>query len=437
MSSILTNNGAMTALQSLKSINMNLAKTQEMISTGKSVGSAKDNSALWAISKVMESDVAGFKAISGSLALGESTVAVARQAAESVTDLLTEIKGKIVNSQESNVDRSQLQTEITALTDQIKSIVGAAQFNGLNLVNGSQTGTNAGGNVGVDILSSLDRNGTGVTSKQIGVDAQNLSTTAGTALTGSATFGTIAGGSAADSAAGTATLGVADGTATTDTVTITDFDFLTAAGAADGTEALKSTAEGVDTTLATGLVEGDSLSIKVGNNVGTYRVAAGDTQESVVAGLNSALRSAGVSDSEITLDIDTAAGTLSITNETNSEVAISFSMTRGSGALAGIDNISVTDDAGAAAALDTIETMIQSSINAAANFGSVEKRIEIQGDFISKLTDSLKSGIGSLVDADMEAASARLQALQVQQQLGVQALSIANQAPQSILSLFR
>ena len=53
------------------------------------------------------------------------------------------------------------------------------------------------------------------------------------------------------------------------------------------------------------------------------------------------------------------------------------------------------------------------------------------------LADSLTSGIGSLVDADMEEASARLQALQVQQQLGVQALSIANQAPQQLLSLFR
>ena len=51
--------------------------------------------------------------------------------------------------------------------------------------------------------------------------------------------------------------------------------------------------------------------------------------------------------------------------------------------------------------------------------------------------DAMKSGIGSLVDADMEEASARLQALQVQQQLGVQSLSIANQSPQTILSLFR
>ena len=63
--------------------------------------------------------------------------------------------------------------------------------------------------------------------------------------------------------------------------------------------------------------------------------------------------------------------------------------------------------------------------------------MQTQANFISNLTDSLKSGIGAMVDADMEAASARLQALQVQQQLGAQSLSIANQAPQTILSLFR
>ena len=81
--------------------------------------------------------------------------------------------------------------------------------------------------------------------------------------------------------------------------------------------------------------------------------------------------------------------------------------------------------------------MINRSIDASAAFGSSQKRIEIQGEFVSKLSDALKSGIGSMVDADMEETSARLQALQVQQQLGVQALSIANQSPQSILSLFR
>jgi flagellin len=105
--------------------------------------------------------------------------------------------------------------------------------------------------------------------------------------------------------------------------------------------------------------------------------------------------------------------------------------------LFGLDAINVETNSGADAALDNIETLIQNSIDAAATFGSAEGRIETQADFVSKLVDSLKAGIGTLVDADMEAASARLQALQVQQQLATQSLSIANQAPQNILALFR
>ena len=85
----------------------------------------------------------------------------------------------------------------------------------------------------------------------------------------------------------------------------------------------------------------------------------------------------------------------------------------------------------------SIEGLIQEAVDASAEFGSAQKRMEIQNDFVSKLTDSLKTGIGALTDADLEAASARLQSLQVQQQLGIQALSIANAAPNSILGLFR
>jgi flagellin len=77
-------------------------------------------------------------------------------------------------------------------------------------------------------------------------------------------------------------------------------------------------------------------------------------------------------------------------------------------------------------------------VNAAlARLGSGAKKFTIQQDFISKLIDTLNGGIGNLVDADLAVESARLQALQVKQQLGVQALSIANQQPQIILSLFR
>jgi flagellin len=90
-----------------------------------------------------------------------------------------------------------------------------------------------------------------------------------------------------------------------------------------------------------------------------------------------------------------------------------------------------------AGALTDIEGLLQTSINAAASFGSAQKRVDIQSEFVGKLTDSLKTGIGAMVDTDMEEASARLQALQVQQQLATQALSIANQQPQGLLSLFR
>ena len=78
----------------------------------------------------------------------------------------------------------------------------------------------------------------------------------------------------------------------------------------------------------------------------------------------------------------------------------------------------------------------RTSINAAASFGS-SKSGSSPVEFVGKLTNSLKTGIGAMVDTDMEEASARLQALQVQQQLATQALSIANQQPQGLLSLFR
>ncbi|MDP5335820.1 MAG: flagellin, partial [Paracoccaceae bacterium] len=76
--------------------------------------------------------------------------------------------------------------------------------------------------------------------------------------------------------------------------------------------------------------------------------------------------------------------------------------------------------------------LIQVAINSASAFGSAQGRVDTQMAFVDQMTDALRSGIGTLVDADMEEASARLQALQGQQQLGIQSLSIANQAPQSI-----
>lgn len=281
MSSILTNNSAMVALETLRNVNRNLESVQSEISTGKKVATAKDNAGIWAVATVMSSDVESFKQISDSLNLGAATVGVARGASEQIVKTLQEIKSLVVTAQGENVDRAKIQTDIDAKTALIQGFVDAAQFNGLNLIDGSAT-------TDVSVLSSLNRDSTGaVTAANITVERQDLATTAG-------------GGLAA----------------------------LTA------------------------------------------------------------------------VDVSTSSAT-------------------------------------ATAGLASIETLLQTAIDAAAAFGSSQASIKSQADFVTSLTDSLKAGVGSLTDSDIEAASAKLQALQVQQQLGVQALSIANQQPQALLSLFR
>ncbi|KIC58992.1 MULTISPECIES: flagellin [Brevundimonas] len=97
----------------------------------------------------------------------------------------------------------------------------------------------------------------------------------------------------------------------------------------------------------------------------------------------------------------------------------------------------LTSQANATTALAAVNAAITTSSARLAELGAQSKQIERHTTYVGKLSDALEAGIGNLVDADLAKESARLQALQVQQQLGVQALSIANQAPQVILSLFK
>lgn len=87
--------------------------------------------------------------------------------------------------------------------------------------------------------------------------------------------------------------------------------------------------------------------------------------------------------------------------------------------------------------LQSVDTAISSMSDAAISLGSVKSRIDLQKTFVSALRDAIDRGVGQLVDADMNEESTRLQALQVQAQLGIQSLSIANQSSQNILALFK
>ncbi|CAN0655540.1 flagellin [Nitratireductor aquimarinus] len=102
-----------------------------------------------------------------------------------------------------------------------------------------------------------------------------------------------------------------------------------------------------------------------------------------------------------------------------------------------IDIVANGTDADIDGYLTDIETALSGMSNAAADLGAAKTRLDLQKDFVSNLMDSIERGVGQLVDADMNEESTRLQALQVQQQLGIQALSIANQNAQSILALFK
>jgi flagellin len=96
-----------------------------------------------------------------------------------------------------------------------------------------------------------------------------------------------------------------------------------------------------------------------------------------------------------------------------------------------------TTDAQVDDMIRAVDSMLTQMTDAASNLGAVNKRVSMQEDFVANLMDSIDSGIGRLVDADMNEESTRLKALQTQQQLGIQSLSIANTNSQNILQLFR
>ncbi len=103
----------------------------------------------------------------------------------------------------------------------------------------------------------------------------------------------------------------------------------------------------------------------------------------------------------------------------------------------GLASASLNSAGAASTALTAIEAAVSTVNGVLSTLGAGAKRIEIVGSFVEKLSDAIEVGIGNLVDADLARESAKLQSLQVKQQLGLQALSIANQAPGTVLSLFR
>ncbi len=273
--SVHTNTSAMIALQQLNKTNEQLEQVQTRINSGFKVNGAKDNASIWAVAQGQRADIGALSAVKMSLDRATSISDVSLTAGESISDLLLQIKEKVVAAMDPSIDvnsRTALNADYKSLLRQIASITDNAEFDGANILNGSLA-------TSIRFLANAD------------ADAF-------------------------------VTLGVKN---------------LSLGGA-----------------------------------------------------------------------IVTMAATSSINTATN-----------------------------ATAVLALLNASITNVNTAMGDLGAQARQIENHNTFVSKLTDVLNSGIGNLVDADLAKESARLQALQVQQQLGAQALNIANTAPQVILSLFR
>lgn len=432
MSSIHTNHGATAALKTLRSINAQIGATQVEIATGKKVHQAGDNAAIWAVSKTMEADVVGFKTISDSLNLGQASVSVARQASETITELMTDIKGQVIAAQEENVDREKIQAGIEALTTQINDIASMAQFNGLNLLQNQDATAGTGT---INIMASIDRSSEGVSTSTLSVRKRDLGTGASTIASSGGTYAADAATATLD-ATQTASIDAGGLTAEAGTVFSLSVFGTDADGSSFDPADYRSTAAASETQAE--MAAGDM----------SYVARDGDTMGDVVNALGKkwqAFAHTNEHSSDVLSLTFSGSSINAASSSTSAADTISISINRldadagseAGGGLEDLGTLDVTTAAGADEALGRMEGLMGIAIEAAASFGSDQGRIETQSNFVSQLTDSLKMGIGTLTDANLEETSARLQALQVQQQLATQALSIANNAPQALLSLFR
>jgi flagellin len=393
MSSLLTNASAMTALQTLAQINKDLASTQSRVATGQKVSQASDNAAYWSIATTMRSDNAALGAVQEALGLGGAKVDTAYAGMEQAIEYVDEIKKKLITAKEPSADRAKLQEDISQLQDQLRGIAESATFSGENWLQADITA--GGGSVTKSVVSSFVRDSSG-------------------------------------------------------SITVTKIDY-----SLDSTTVLYDT--GGDTGLldSTTAIEGAAvtLQINVAGVVTSFTVASFTTDDVIIAGAGSTVfdgsyANDGTNDYVKVAD-DTWVRAVDQTGVPDQEVAFEDSANNlwavdtanvAAATTSSIDTLTIslgTTMAQIDGMLQMVDDALSAVTSAAATLGSVKSRIDLQNDFISKLTDSLDRGIGRLVDADMEEESARLSALQVQQQLGIQALSIANSNAQNILSLFR
>lgn len=477
MSSLLTNNSAMVALQTLRSINMSLDQTNNRVSTGLKVNSAADNAAYWSIATTVRSDNGALGAVQDALGVGKSTVDTVTTGLDTIRTALQKVKEKLVTASAPEVDRSKLQTEIASLLESIRSVSDNTVSGGESWLSVDSSG--ASYNASKTVSAGFSRTGDTVQVSSITID-----TSAVKLFDDNAAVHT-----AVDAAVATAQTVYDNNVAAADTVysaAVTNASVLTTLDTADATfTASIATANATFEASAQ-----DAAAITARNTA----YAAANTARNVVYGavtdtsadvqwrVDRAAAETDFYDSTNADFLDTAALNVAYTTAANTKTAsyAAAAATRtasytaaatifenalgaagsdelgildktrvatSTGGLAdavAVSDIDISTLTGSEADLATIANYLQIVDDALSDMtdsstlvGAATARIDSQVSFVKALIDANTRAVGTLVDANMEEESTKLKALQTQQQLAVQSLSIANANSENILLLFR
>ncbi len=366
---------------------------------------------------------------------------------ESSIDVVKEIKNKLVAAREPGVDKSKIQEEITQLQDQLKSISSSSSFSGENWL--QATVSNGAGelkNVTKQIVGSFIRDAAGnVSVKTVNVDLSRntvlFDTSSGAAKDKQGVLDSYAYFSSTGSYKLFEITNDSDGVGAAQPVTkVAAAKVYTEAQLKGLKEATAGTPVTFTTAAATGIVTIANADATVPDVNGTYFNLGNDQYVKI----NTTAPTSPATKTNIAVGLD---GTTKIYLEEGATAQLATQLTYSltslditkdlTGTFKNSDGSAVSENQYLDAMVSFVDKQLQSMTSAAADLGSVKMRIELQENFVNKLTDSLDKGIGRLVDAEMNEESTKLKALQTQQQLAVQALSIANNDSQSILSLFR
>jgi flagellin len=369
----------MAAIRSLSMITNQMQTTQARVESGLRINKANDDPAVFAIAQNMRADLNAMTAVRDSLAFGKATLTVARDAATKISDELARLKQTVTQGQQQGIDQAQIQTQIDNALQNIDAYVNSATFNGVNLLNLS-------GNLNVI------RNIAGDTLDVAGEDAR----VSGLGLAG------------LDVAQGMWEVSFDDSLDPQENesiqITRSDgrvfvFEFISDAGAALQNEP--------DANTEVRAVVADL------GNISPLAALGALVQEIRAAGFGAEL---------------TVNGTLRITGAVDN-------VTDGATGITGV--AAHTQIGGTQGAIAAVDAAIVNAGNILARLGAALRQVEGLQEFTKQLTDSVREGLGALVDADLAEESARLTSLQTKQQLAIQSLSIANQQSQALLGLFR